>query len=334
MSFRTISLSFLLLAAVFFLFSACFSHSVVKKGSVVAFYNMENLFDTVDDPHTSDEEFLPTSKLQWDQQKYTQKLDRLSEVIEALDKESLALLGVAELENKRVLDDLLHTPRLSNKGFDYVHEDSDDPRGIDVALVYQKKKFTVLFHKVLKPCRDHDCLKSRDILAVKGLMQKDTVWVMVNHWPSRREGQEASDPKRLLVAQVLKHTIDSVLKSSPSSKVIVMGDLNDLPTDAAPQSLTKDRSLFNPFAVESLMQTGSIQYKKEWLLYDQVLLSSNWKNVSKGRISYQDQSAAVFHPDYLHYKNSQKNGPYRSYRGQTYFGGYSDHFPVYIRLND
>lgn len=331
MSFRTILLSILLLISVFFVFSAFFLHSEEKKGMLVAFYNVENLFDTLDDPHTSDNDFLPSSRLKWDQVKYRQKLERLSQVVKALDQEGLLLLGVAEIENKRVLDALVQS---SDQGLAYVHEDSKDPRGIDVALFYKKKLFKVLFYKILPPCQAGECLQSRDILAVKGVLHKDTVWVFVNHWPSRRSGQEQSEQKRLLMAKVLKHTVDSVLHNSPSSKVIVMGDFNDLPTDLSLRKLMKDQTLLNVFEEEALMRAGSIKYKKEWLLYDQILLSSHWMNKSKGHLRYEDRSASIFHPDYLYYKGSQKNGPYRTYRGAIYYGGYSDHFPVYIRLND
>ncbi len=331
MSFRTISLSLLLLMGVFFVFSAFFSHSEAKKGMLVAFYNVENLFDTLDNPHTSDNDFLPSSSLKWDQVKYRQKLERLSQVVKILNEEGLMLLGLAEIENKQVLDDLVQS---SDQGLAYVHQESGDPRGIDVALLYKKKLFKVLFHKILPPCDAGVCLQSRDILVVKGLFQKDTIWVFVNHWPSRRVGQEKSEYKRLLLAKVLKHAVDSVLHRSPSSKIIVMGDFNDLPTDASLRFLTQDRSLVNVFDDEELMRTGSFKYKKEWLLYDQVLLSSHWMDKQKNQLHYENRSASVFHPNYLYYKSSQKNGPYRSYRGQTYYGGYSDHFPVYIRLND
>jgi len=336
MSFRTFLLSLLTLSAVFFLFSAFFSspvHKVTGESSLVAFYNVENLFDTFDDPHTSDNDFLPQSLLQWDQEKFNHKIDRLSEVIGKLDQEGLILLGLAEIENEQVLDRLLKANALSSKEYSYLQQDSQDPRGIDVALLYQKKKFSPLFHKFLRPCFEGECLESRDILAVKGLMKKDTVWVFVNHWPSRRAGQAQSEPKRLLVAKVLKHCVDSILNKSPLSKIIIMGDFNDLPTDPSLKLLTKERKLVNVFNDEGVMKTGSIKYKKDWLQFDQILCSANAIGTQKGHVSYQEKSAAVYNPDFLYYNKDKKNGPYRSYRGQKYYGGYSDHFPVYIKLN-
>ncbi len=332
MSFRTFLLSILVLSGIFFLFSAFFSSPVSKDSSLVAFYNVENLFDTLDDPHTSDNDFLPHSLLKWDQERYNHKIDRLTEVIGNLDKEGLALLGLAEIENARVIESLIHSNTLSSKGYAYLQEDSRDPRGIDVALIYQKKKFNPLFYKFLRPCFEGECLESRDILAVKGLMKKDTVWVFVNHWPSRRTGQAQSEPKRLLIAKVLKQCVDSILQKSPSSKIIIMGDFNDLPTDPSLKSLTQKSKLINVFNDEGMMKTGSIKYKKDWLLFDQIILSANCMKKEKDHVSYLEKSAAVYNPDFLYYNKDKKNGHYRSYRGQKYYGGYSDHLPVSIKL--
>ncbi len=330
MSFRTILLLLLAGALLLGLFSWATGHKELKKAGVIAFYNVENLFDTIDDPHKSDNDFLPSSSLKWNAEKYKNKQHHLAKVIAELDKKGLILLGLSEVENKQVVEELLKTPQLLNKQYHCIHEESNDPRGIDVALIHSSN-FKPLFHKVLRPCKDQDCLESRDVLVVKGLLAGDTVWVYINHWPSRRAGTQESNDKRLLLSAVLKHSVDSVLIHSPFSKIILMGDFNDTPSDESILNLTKEKTIFNPFASLPTDEAGSIKYKKDWLIFDQILLSSNWKQSKKSSsMIYQSNTAAVYHPAFLHYKELLRNGPFRSYQGKMYYGGYSDHFPVYL----
>jgi predicted extracellular nuclease len=331
MSFRTILLLMLSAGLALALFSWSTGDKEANKKGVIAFYNVENLFDTLDDPHKSDNEFLPASTLKWNTDKYKSKQQHLAEVVAAFDKEGLALLGLAEVENKEVLEDLLKTPALINKHYRFIHQESRDPRGIDVALIYSPS-FKPFFYKVLRPCKDQDCLESRDVLAVKGLLLGDTVWVYVNHWPSRRAGVEASNNKRMLLSSILKHSIDSVSNNSPTSKIVVMGDFNDTPVDASVQNLTKDNKLFNPFDALQTGFVGSIKFKKAWFIYDQILLSANWKQHKKNSsMMYESNTAAIYHPAFLHYKQMLHNGPFRSFQGKKYYGGYSDHFPVFLQ---
>jgi len=333
MSFRTIVLLLLSAGLLLGLFGWATGHKKSSKSGIIAFYNVENLFDTLDDPHKSDNDFLPYSSLKWNTQKYKNKQHRLAKVIADLDKKGLTLLGLAEVENKQVVEELLRTPELVNRHYRCIHEESRDPRGIDVALIHSSN-FKSLFHKVLKPCKEQDCLESRDVLVVKGILAGDTVWVYVNHWPSRRAGTEASKDKRLLLSSVLKHSVDSVLNNSPSSKIVIMGDLNDTPSDASILNLTKEKLLFNPFASLPTNEAGSIKYKKDWLIFDQILLSVSWKKDKKSSsLMYESNTAAIYHPAFLHYKEMLRNGPFRSYQGKTYYGGYSDHFPVYLEYS-
>jgi exonuclease III len=336
MSFRTIPLLMLCTALLIGLFSCATGYNESHHTGVgtIAFYNVENLFDTVDDPHTKDEDFTPTSSLQWDGAKYQEKQEHLAQVIANFDKEGLAIMGLAEIEHKQVVEELLQTAALAGKGYRCIAEESNDPRGIDVALIYSQA-FTVLSHHVLRPCKDQDCLESRDVLAVQGILMKDTVWVYVNHWPSRRAGTEESNAKRLILSAVLKHSVDSVLTNSPASKIIIMGDFNDTPADASIANLMKGESLFNPFTSLSTEEVGSIKFKKDWLIFDQIILSNNWQQDKKSSsVSYKSNTAAVYHPAFLHYKELLRNGPFRSYNGEKYGGGYSDHFPVYLHYND
>lgn len=330
MSFRTIVVLLLSAGLLLGLFSWATGPKKSNKVHTIAFYNVENLFDTLDDPHKSDNDFLPYSSLKWDTQKYKNKQHRLAKVISNFDKEGLTLLGLAEVENKQVVEELLRTPELRNKHYRCILEESNDPRGIDVALIHSSN-FKPIFHKVLRPCKAQDCLESRDVLVVKGILAGDTVWVYVNHWPSRRAGTKESNDKRMLLSSVLKHSVDSVLKKSPYSKIVIMGDFNDTPSDPSILHLTKEKLLFNPFASLSTSESGSIKYKKDWMIFDQILLSANWKQDKKSSgLMYESNTAAVYHPAFLHYKEMFRNGPFRSYQGKTYYGGYSDHFPVYL----
>lgn len=331
MSFRTIALLLLCFGLLFGLFSwATGYNNKSGRESLIVFYNVENLFDTLDDPHKSDNDFLPYSTLKWDTKKYRNKQQHLAKVIAGFDKEGLVLLGLAEVENKQVVEELIRMPELVNKHYRCVHEESKDPRGIDVALIHSPS-FKPLFHKVLRPCEQQDCLESRDVLVVKGLLAKDTVWVYVNHWPSRRAGTKESNHKRMILSAIVKHSIDSVLINSPFSKIVVMGDFNDSPSDESLLNLTKEKLLFNPFASLPTNESGSIKYKKDWLIFDQILLSANWKQDKKNSsVRYMPNTAAVYHPAFLHYKELLRNGPFRSYKGKNYFGGYSDHFPVFL----
>ncbi|MDF2457506.1 MAG: hypothetical protein K0R51_3499 [Cytophagaceae bacterium] len=337
MSFRTIFL--LLLSVLGFLgllgwaTGSKESEKAGPKTGLIAFYNVENLFDTVDDPHKSDNDFLPGSPLKWDTEKYKNKQQHIAQVIANFDKEGLSILGLAEVENKEVVEELIRTSVLSGKNYRCISEESKDPRGIDVALVYSPS-FKPLFHKILRPCKAQDCLESRDVLAVKGLLKGDTVWVYVNHWPSRRAGVKESNDKRMLLSTVLKHSVDSVVKSSPSSKIVIMGDFNDTAADPSLVNLTNGKTIFNPFELLSTAEAGSLKFQKDWLIYDQILLSANWKQEKKsGSLKYKVNTAAVYHPPFLHYKQVLKNGPFRSYKGKIYYGGYSDHFPVFIEYN-
>src|SRR5215213_9654205 len=206
------------------------------KTAIIAFYNLENLYDTVDNPITNDEEFLPKGIRNYSTAIYLDKLSKLSTVISQIGTEinpdGPALLGVAEVENDTVLKDLIHTRQLEKKGYKIVHYDSRDIRGVDVGLLYNPKYFTVensdkLF--VQLPGGSKDAFFTRDVLWVKGKLDGETIHVYVNHWPSRSGGEERSAPARAAAAAVVKHHSDSISKLDPAAKIVIMGDLNDDP---------------------------------------------------------------------------------------------------------
>lgn len=317
------------------------------KVSIVGFYNLENLYDTVDNTMISDEEFLPNSERQYNTRIYYDKLSRLSDVISQMgtdiNPDGLAMLGVAEIENDTVLNDLLKTEKLRNRNLKFVHYNSPDARGVDVALFYNPKYFKPVYSAPLfvkLPGGSKDSYFTRDILYVKGLLDGDTVHVFVNHWPSRSGGEERSIPARAAAAGVAKAKIDSLMAINPETKVLLMGDLND---DPISPSLTKvlgtkgkigdvkPGQIFNPWVEMYKRGIGTLAYQDAWGLFDQIVVSHGW--LDKNQPGYYYLKALIFNKEFL----VQKTGKFRGYSKRTWDGitynyGYSDHFPVYTVL--
>jgi hypothetical protein len=330
-----------------FLATASFAQKNTYKVALVGFYNLENLYDTVNNPVVDDEEFLPASERHYNSSIYMDKIDRLTDVISQMGTEinpdGLALLGVAEIENDTVLTDVTKNAKLKNRKWKFVHYDSPDRRGVDVALFYNPKYFRELYSRPLfvqLPGGSKDSYFTRDILYVKGIMDGDTVHVFVNHWPSRSGGEERSIPARAAAAGTAKKCIDSLNAINPLSKIILMGDLND---DPVSPSLTKvlgakgkigdikTNELFNPWTEMYKKGLGTSPYQDAWGLFDQVLISGAWLNKEQTGYFYSKQ--VLFNREFL----VQKTGKYRGYSkrtwdGMTYNYGYSDHFPVYVML--
>ena len=299
----------------------------------VAFYNVENLFDTINDGSINDEDFLPTGKNSWNTKKYLIKLENLSEVIAELgDSDGPELLGLAEVENSRVLEDLLKTDRLRKLKYHFVHFDSRDRRGIDVALLYKGNYFKPVLAKAFSiPNSESKSYRTRDILFVKGIVKGDTLNLFVTHWPSRLGGKEQSEKHRIHAAKALKNLIDSLCSSSLDN-ILVMGDFNDEPSDKSLSILGSSKAeLINPFKELEKQNLGTIKYKRSWNLFDQILISKGL--LDKKGLEYKKQSGDIFDPLWMHYKEEERNGPFRTFIGQKFYGGYSDHFPVYIQLD-
>ena len=319
-----------------------------KPEARVAFYNVENLFDTEEDPYRLDEEFLPTSEKKWNKARYEDKLAKLAQVIAAMNYPEL--LGLAEVENEAVLRDLVERSDLADAGYDIVHYDSPDVRGIDVALLYRTAFFTPESSQAIPVTFEDEAYKSRDILLVSGTLGKDakynTVHVLVNHWPSRRGGIAKSEPRRLGAARIVRKTVDELLQTDPLANVILLGDFNDEPPD---QSITgelratgsirkKDPfQLYNTVAALDEQGRGSYNFRGDWNMLDQIILSQGLvedaRNVSD--YYYRPESATVFAPEWLLQAEGKYQGhPDRTYAGNKYLGGYSDHLPVYIELTN
>ncbi|WP_250433359.1 endonuclease/exonuclease/phosphatase family protein [Hanstruepera flava] len=311
---------------------------MTKPLFAVAFYNLENLFDTYDDDLTNDNDFLPNSVKRWTPKRYHNKIRKLGFAISNIGKvetnESPALIGLAEVENNLVLDDLLNSEHLVDKTYDYVHFDSPDERGIDVALLYDTTVFEVEVSEVF-PVHIYDEDGSidytRDILLVKGFLHNEMVYVMVNHWPSRHDGELETEPKRIAAAEQASEIIQTIKNENAEAKILIMGDFNDDPYSNSIKRLMNSNDLYNPMATLLSDDSGTTRHFDEWNLFDQILFSTNFFETTPNRLSF--ISAALFDEDFLkQYRGPFKGAPFRTYVGKKYKGGYSDHFPVYILL--
>ncbi|MBE2230883.1 MAG: endonuclease/exonuclease/phosphatase [Chitinophagaceae bacterium] len=317
------------------------------KSAVIAFYNLENLYDTVNNTLTNDEEFLPAGDRNYGTEIYLNKLNKLAKVISeigtGLNPDGPALLGVAEVENDTVLKDLIRQPLIAKRNYQIVHYDSRDIRGVDVGLLYNPKYFTVeasdkLF--VQLPGGSKDAYFTRDILWVKGKLDGETIHIYVNHWPSRSGGEARSAPARNAAATVCKKHMDSIAKKEPGAKVIIMGDLNDDPINESVAVILNARGkekdvprngLFNPWTDLYKKGIGTLAYQDAWGLFDQIIISQPWLNRNQNGFFFYQQH--IFNKEYLVENQGRYKGyPMRTWDGLTYRGGYSDHFPTYIYL--
>ncbi|MFS4455210.1 endonuclease/exonuclease/phosphatase family protein [Maribacter sp. 2304DJ31-5] len=310
-----------------------------KQLYTVAFYNLENLFDTRDDDYTLDDDFTPGGFKKWTPKRYERKLAKLARTIYAIGRDNNPhapiLVGVAEVENSTVLNDLLNTKPLEHVDYGFVHYQSPDERGIDTALIYHRKYFKVISSEPIPLLIDNtDGARdtTRDILYVHGALNGEEVHLFVNHWPSRRDGGQLTEYKRLKAAEVVKQKMLAIAALNQDPNYIVMGDFNDDPSSLSIQTLIEGTGLYNPMEkLHSPKERGSSHYKRNWSLFDQIILSHSFFNYKKGSHSfdkaniYDDRSLKEFAGKY-------KGNPYRTYAGKKYLGGYSDHFPVYILL--
>lgn len=317
------------------------------KVAVIGFYNLENFYDTLDNPIVNDEEFTPGGPKNYNSAIYWDKVSHLATVISqiGIDKnaDGAAILGVAEIENDTVLKDLVRHNLLANRKYQMVHYDSKDARGVDVAMLYNPKYFTVeasdkLF--VQLPGGSKDAYYTRDILWVKGKLDGDAIHVYVNHWPSRSGGEERSAPARNAAAQVCRNHMDSILKTEPDAKFIVMGDLNDDPTNESVEKIigakgdvknVKAGGMYNPWTRLYKNGIGTLAYQDAWGLFDQIIISYPWLNKNQSGFFFWQQH--IFNKEYMVENVGRYKGyPMRTWDGNRYRGGYSDHFPTYLLL--
>lgn len=336
------------------------------KVHTIAFYNVENLFDTANDPKINDEEWLESGKQNWTLPKYEKKLQNLARVISEIgtaeNPNPPTILGVAEIENRGVLEDLIKQPQLAANGYGIIHFDSPDRRGIDVGLLYQKAHFIPTSYKNIPLIiyRDNDKAKdknkekeektddvteidysgriyTRDQLLVTGLLDGEEVHFIVNHWPSRSGGEKRSSPFREAAAALNKKIIDSLYDINADAKIITMGDLNDGPYNKSVKKVlgakasrdeVSKKELYNPMEEMSERGIGTLAYRDAWDLFDQMIISEPLTR--RDYTSYTFWKAGVYNKGYM----TQSSGQYRGYPQRNWNGvpGYSDHFPVYVYL--
>ena len=320
------------------MFSYFKSPGKIEQAYTIAFYNLENLFDTKDYPDTLDDDFTPKGRKNWYYKRYKRKLKKLGRVMVQLGKErsfhTPAIIGVVEVENEDVLVDLVNTNNLKNENYGIVHYDSPDERGIDVALLYKKELFEVV-HSETFPLylndenggRDY----TRDVLLVKGNLNGELVHILVNHWPSRRSGEDFTEAKRIEAAKLVTNITYKINSETDDAKIIIMGDFNDDPTSTSIKKHLVNDTFYNP--MERLINTGegTLSYKRTWHLFDQIIFSKNFISVKENKHSF--KYAEVFDKHFLkEWKGKYKGNPFRTYIGKWYQGGFSDHFPVYVYL--
>lgn len=322
------------------LFISAFSQQ--KNIIAVGFYNLENYYDTLNDPNTDDDEFTPNGANAYTPAVFEKKVDNLATILSqmATDKTSigLSMVGVAEIENEWVLKVLCDHPKLKPKNWKVVHFDGPDGRGVDCGLLYNPTLFKVLSAASLTVPIDPGDRPTRDVLYVYGKLDGEPVHVFVNHWPSRRGGEAITREKRKTAAAVSKKIIDSLMNQDPMTKVIVMGDLNDDPINASVTEVLNAKpkikqvikgGLFNPWTDFYNKGLGTLAYQDTWGLFDQIIISYGFfGNENKG-MRY--SGAEVYNKSFMIEKFGQYRGyPKRSYSNGVWNDGYSDHFPTIV----
>lgn len=308
------------------------------KKHTIAFYNIENLFDIYDEEFTRDDDFVPTSDKRWTIKRYRNKLKKIGYAISNIGKKETkkhpAIIGLAEVENADVLIDLVQSKHIEGFNYKFVHYDSNDERGIDVALLYDDSVFKVAYSETFSVElieEDGTVDYTRDILLVSGLFEGLELHVIVNHWPSRRSGDDQTEPKRMAASQKVSYIISKIKAKNNNAKIIVMGDFNDDPASNSIKSLVKTNGLFNPMDTLLSQDRGTTTYRKQWNLFDQILITHNFFERKSNSLRF--KKANIFDEDFLKlYDGKYKGSPYRTYVGKRYKGGYSDHFPVYITI--
>lgn len=322
--------------------SSCQPTKKTTKGFVILSYNVENLFDTIDTPNKTDEEYLPTANFKWNTERYTKKISDIAKVISSVQKGKFPIaVGLCEVENDIVLKDLIADKQLKKAKYSFLWKDGSDDRGIDCAFLYQPDIIKVESFETLPVINPEDeKFKTRDILYVKGLIGKETFHFFVNHWPSRRGGENETEEKRGIAATVLRGKVDMILKQDINANIIIMGDLNDEPSNESITDVLKAKSnkkiptngeLVNLMYDEFERGEGSHVNRGDWSMLDNIIVSKNLLTKKSG-LKAELNDGFIFHQPFMEFVNDKgQMSPNRTY-GRNYYGGISDHFPVYMTI--
>lgn len=313
-----------------------------KQNFKIICYNVENFFDCLNDSLTNDNEFTPTGIRAWNYTKYQKKQANISKVISAIGGwDAPALIGLCEIESEKCLFDLTHYSGLKNLKYKFLHHESPDPRGIDVALLYQPNEFKPIHDEAITihfPQEPHS--KTRDILFVSGIIPTgDTLHVFICHFPSRLDGEMESENKRIFVASVVREKVDSIFAVNYHSNIVIMGDFNDFPTNISMLNTLKAAPLNDSISTQSLYNLmfklhaegkGSNKHLGDWGALDQMIVSGNLLKSTKSFFTTQ-ADAHIYNVEFLLENDKTYLGkkPFRTYIGMKYQGGYSDHLPIY-----
>lgn len=315
----------------------------------MVFYNLENLFDIYNDPETHDDEFTPEGVKQWNQLRYEKKLWNMERVLfdlAAQKKDYPIVIGVSEIENRKVLEDLIAQPKLKGGNYRICHYDSPDARGVDVAFLYRSDVFKLEGSDNIKlNVEGLPNFRTRDLVVMWGTIEDEPFYFLVSHWPSRLGGKEASQFKRDACATQIREIKDSLIAQNPATKVVVMGDFND---DATDDSIVKimgakgkveelqPGDFFNPYNEMLRAGLGTLAYQDEWNLFDNICVTENLINAEDGKlrvIKGKKYYGNIFtRPYMLQLEGQYKNYPLRTFVSNNFQDGYSDHFPVYIYI--
>ena len=331
------------------LFVALLVVGFAQKPYKVMFYNFENLFDTINDPTTFDDEFTPAGDKAWNATKYQKKLGNLERVlfdIALIDKDYPIIIGVSEIENRMVLEDVIAQPKLRPANYRIVHYDSPDRRGVDCAFFYRPDVFKLEGSEAVKFVMPGMAnFYTRDFVTMWGTIEGEPFYFIVSHWPSRLGGKEASSSKREAAAAQCRALADSVRKANPATKVVVMGDFND---DATDKSIVESLGgkgdikkltagdMYNPYFDMLRAGYGTLAYRDSWNLFDNIVVSENLATDGKGKLHLVSAEKSkylgnIFNRSFLLQQEGQYRGyPLRTYVGNAFQDGYSDHLPVFI----
>jgi predicted extracellular nuclease len=298
------------------------------KNINIAFYNVENLFDIYNDPKTSDNDFTPNGDKYWTKERYNDKLDNIANVIETINP---SVLGLAEIENFDVVNDLIHTKALKDKNYKIIHANNNDTRGIDVAAIYDSEVFNLIeyhYHRV----NGNGNNNTRDILEITGqLLLNEPITFFITHWPSRRDGSKETEHKRIALAKKIRSLIDNIKEVNKHANIVVMGDFNDEPTDESILKYLLKDDLYNLHRKYEDTQNGTANHQGDWLVFDQIMVSKNMLNGSVYNID--KNNGEIFNSNEVTFTHKDGNKtPSRTYGGNKYYGGFSDHYAVYTTI--
>lgn len=340
----------IIVSAIMLLFTAV---AFAQKPVVVMFYNVENFFDTINDPDVNDEEFTPEGSNNWTGDKYVKKLANVEKVlfdVAKVNKTFPAVIGLSEVEVRSVLEDIASTPSLQKANYHIAHFDSPERRGVDVAFLYRPDIFKIegaYPHRAIIPSRPD--FKTRDIMTMWGTIDGERFYFMIMHWSSRWGGKEQSSFLREANAAQVRQIADSVLAENPATKIVMMGDMNDDPSDKSIYEIlgakgklkeVPENGYFNPYWAMHRAGYGTLGYQDQWNIFDNIIVSKNLVKAKKGELALQKSPSDrrfygnIFKAPYMIQKSGKFKGyPLRSFSGGAFIGGFSDHLPVYIIID-